>query len=394
MCISVTEFLIGLCISVSEFLRAEAFDFPSCRFLGFHIVSTTFSLHISMENNSVDEQEKIASFAEIVGESADKARQFLQAANWKVEEAIELFYAQSDNQFVPYSSSSGARASHENQSEYVRSPLPVRREALYDNNYIRDSDQRSAPAEWYTGNDKLEALYRPPFGLMFKGSFEQAKIEAANQGKWLIANIQSKTEFSSYMLNKDTWANNAVKETIGASFIFWQIIDESEEGRKVCSYYHLTEMPSTLIIDSITGQKMNSWQGTISPQRFLEDLLPYMDNGPTDSQEQQQQLKDVLKSEYPDLPDEPEGDNKGENICRVGVRFPDGKRAMRKFLKTDPLQLLWSFCCSQVKEAADGRQFTLVHAVPGSSLATLCYDTNLTFLDCGLSNSLISMIWQ
>ena len=368
-----------------------------------------------MENNSVDEQEKIASFAEIVGESADKARQFLQAANWKVEEAIELFYAQSDNQFVPYSSSSGARASHENQSEYVRSPLPVRREALYDNNYIRDSDQRSAPAEWYTGNDKLEALYRPPFGLMFKGSFEQAKIEAANQGKWLIANIQSKTEFSSYMLNKDTWANNAVKETIGASFIFWQIIDESEEGRKVCSYYHLTEMPSTLIIDSITGQKMKSWQGTISPQRFLEDLLPYMDNGPTDfghpkageeasaalasletkeDSQEEQQLKDVLKAEYPALPDEPEGDNKGENVCRVGMHFSHGKRVMRNFMKTDPLQLLWSFSFSQVKEAIDGHQFTLVHAVPRSLLATLCYDTNLTFSDSGLSNSLISMIWQ
>lgn len=89
--------------------------------------------------------------------------------------------------------------------------------------------------------DSLAALYRPPFDLMFQGTFEQvsltaiahvpplllqsseakqdrssiliveclycshfqgiciqAKSEAARQGKWLLVNLQSTKEFSSY----------------------------------------------------------------------------------------------------------------------------------------------------------------------------------------------------
>ena len=271
---------------------------------------------------------------------------------------------------------------------------------------------------------------------MFKGSFEQAKVEAAGQGKWVIANIQSPKEFSSYILNRDTWANEGVRETVSAFFIFWQIYDDHEEGRKVCTYYHLSEMPSTLVIDSITGQKMKAWTGTIDPQQLLQDLIPYMDKGPKEFSHRRRrvtsnvnnniaheqivqgkyvlaefaslainednkkkaveainednQQKAAVKREYPALPEEPQG----VNICRLGVRFPDGKRVQRSFLQTDPIQLLWSFCSSQVKEASDGRQFRLALAVPGASSKTLEYDTNLSFGDSGLSNTLISMTWE
>jgi len=203
--------------------------------------------------NSAEKQEQIASFVEIVGESREKARQFLRATNWKLDEAIQLFYANFDTQLPSSASSSNSPGI---DSDYVRPPLPVKREALYarDERSAQRSSEESSPAWrfWAGRNDKFEALYRPPFEMMFKGSFEQAKFESAAQGKWLIANVQSTKEFGSYMLNRDTWANQTVKETMSASFIFWQIYNDNEEGRKVCSYYHLTEMPSTLVIDSIT----------------------------------------------------------------------------------------------------------------------------------------------
>ena len=101
---------------------------------------------------------------------------------------------------------------------------------------------------------------------MFKGSFEQAKSEASCQGKWLIVNIQTTTDLNSYQLDMDTWANQAVKETLSGNFIFWQIYDDNEEGRKVCSYYNLTGMPSILVIDSITRQTMQVWTGMIKPE--------------------------------------------------------------------------------------------------------------------------------
>eukprot|EP00253_Pinus_taeda_P026581 PITA_26581 len=280
-------------------------------------------------------EEQIVTFVEIVGESTHKARQFLEATNWNLDEV------------------EGQSPEYSDHTDFVRPPLPVKREALYDDEYIRRRDQESTQpnsswAFWDKGNDKLEALYRPPFELMFKGSFEQAKAEAAGQGKWVIANIQSPKEFSSYILNRDTWANEGVRETVSAFFIFWQIYDDHEEGRKVCTYYHLSEMPSTLVIDSITGQKMKAWTGTIGPQQLLQDLIPYMYKAPKefshrrrtvtsnvnnniaqivqgkyvlaefaslaineDNQqkavEEDNQQKAAVKREYPALPEEPQG---------------------------------------------------------------------------------------
>ncbi|GLJ44448.1 hypothetical protein SUGI_0932570 [Cryptomeria japonica] len=446
-----------------------------------------------------EKQAKIASFIEIVGESTDKARQFLQATNWQLDEAIQLFYvgneggAGTSSANIPLERKSPGSPStndreNDTSGDYVRPPLPVKREALYDDvfhlraqqlaqptnqpnsvdafrNFEDEAKYRSVWASDQNGSssvdgprDNLAALYRPPFGLMFQGSFEQAKIEAAGQGKWLIANVQSTKEFNSYMLNRDTWANEAVKETISTSFIFWQVYDDTEEGRKVCTYYHLTKMPTTLVIDPITGQKMRGWHSMIDPERLLEDLILYMDKGPlerhpklppqkrqrevdektapilqeilepddeelrqalaasledinlpvvgaNDSQTLEKQSKDQLlhnqeltaapsqkpKLEYPSLPEEPQGQK--EVVCKVGVRFPDGKRTQRRFLRSDPIQLLWSFCCSQVKEAAEGRQFRLAHAVPGAS-EVLDYNSKYSFGESGISNSIISMTWE
>lgn len=81
----------------------------------------------------------------------------------------------------------------------------------------------------------------------------QAKDAAKDQNRWLLVNLQSMKEFSSHMvllawltffsylliyflnarayssicifvqLNRDTWANEAVAQTIKANFIFWQV---------------------------------------------------------------------------------------------------------------------------------------------------------------------------
>lgn len=104
------------------------------------------------------------------------------------------------------------------------------------------------------------------------------------------------TVILSVQLNRDTWGHEAVKDTVGTSFVFWQVCsiislmiflhrivkytilswlflqvyDDTEEGRKVCTYYKLLLMPSILVIDPLTGQKMRSWEGMISAERLLE----------------------------------------------------------------------------------------------------------------------------
>lgn len=96
------------------------------------------------------------------------------------------------------------------------------------------------------------------------------------------------------------------------------------------------------------------------------------------------------KPAYPPLPEEPKGDR--NLLCRVGVRLPDGRRVQRNFLRTDPIQLLWSFCYSQLGEA-ESKPFRLTQPIPEAS-KSLDYDSKLTFEESGLANSMILVAWE
>ncbi|PWA66879.1 UBX domain-containing protein [Artemisia annua] len=284
-----------------------------------------------------------------------------------------------------------------------------------------------------------------------------AKEAAKIQNRWLLVNLQSTREFSSHMLNRDTWANEAVAQTISSNFIFWQVCDDTEDGSKINTYYKLETVPVTLVIDPVTGQKMRSWRGMIQPEELLQDLLEFMDGSPRDhhftlsqkrkrensqappskiqatqdharavarngksEEDKDTQLaqassiettvadsfvkpskdmdavnteNEIPKSEkitYPPLPEEPKGDR--SLLCRVGVRLPDGRRLQRNFLRSDPIQLLWSFCCVNL-EGSDEKPFRLTNAIPGA-VKVLDYESKSTFDESGLSNSMISVAWE
>jgi hypothetical protein len=233
---------------------------------------------------------------------------------------------------------------------------------------------------------------------MFNGPFDKAKLEASSLDKWLLINLQSTEEFSSHMLNRDTWGNEAVAQLIRSNFIFWQVYHDTSEGRKVCTYYNLVSIPAVLLIDPITGQKMRGWNGMVHPDRLLEDLLPYLDKGPkehhaaqpqkrprkvdqetpmgkqgkTTVEDEDEELaravaaslednKEVaegsdatddmaeaepeeengtslnIKLDYPPLPEEPTGSR--DLLCRVAIRLPNNRRIQRNFLHTDPIKV-------------------------------------------------------
>ncbi|KAL5721629.1 hypothetical protein ACHQM5_005249 [Ranunculus cassubicifolius] len=453
-----------------------------------------------MENLTEERRNLVTSFLEITAQSADTAQQFLQATNWKLDEAIQLFFVGSDGvvtshapAFVPLEnattlpgqlSSAMVETPTDNavlldETDGVRAPLPVKRDILYDDALLYRSsrmghqlagfppadpstlvafrnfnEEMKHPGVWEaeqnpsssadTSRDNLASLYRPPFALMHQGPFEKAKQAASVQDKWLLVNIQSTTEFSSHMLNRDTWANEAVAQTITTNFIFWQVYDDTTEGRKVCTYYKLENIPAVLVIDPITGQKMRAWSGMVSPDTLLEDLLAFMDSGPKnhhvslpnkrprenshtsapkvlDEDEElrlalaasMQTTKDsdapapteetapeivepdtpvVKVPEYPPLPVEPKDGDKSL-ICRVGVRLPDGRRLQRYFLRSDPIQLLWSFCSSELDEAKVRPLLIKTQAIVGVS-NSLEYESKLTFEESGIANAMVSAHWE
>ncbi|KAG4940932.1 hypothetical protein AAZX31_16G092500 [Glycine max] len=459
-----------------------------------------------------EQQSMVSSFLEVAqGQTAETARQFLQATSWKLEEALQLFLIGSEGGAVPLPvppppllhtpplenvdswtdqqplsepRKDAAAASESiglNDAEEVRPPLPVIRETLYDDAMLYGAsraghrshepsslvafrnfeEEMRQPGVWESeqgaastaeaSRDNLASLYRPPFHLMFNGAFDKAKDAASMQNKWLLVNIQSTKEFSSHMLNRDTWANEAVSQTISTNCIFWQVYDDTTEGRKVCTYYRLDSIPVVLVIDPITGQKMRSWIGMVQPESLLEGLLAFLDAGPKDhhitmshkrprgsssppkskalveSDENKEEYEEVQRAlaasmesmkestamagrdnkdadvavngqetpmakrpTYPTLPEEPKVER--NLLCRVGVRLPDGRRVQRNFLRTDPIQLLWSFISAQLGED-ETNSFRLTHAIPGAS-KILDYEINSTFQESGLANSMISVTWD
>ncbi|XP_073112270.1 plant UBX domain-containing protein 7-like [Elaeis guineensis] len=230
------------------------------------------------------------------------------ATYWRLEEALELFFARSEGSESSSSSFSSPRVdinpsgweaeeSHGDRYEGEdgdRAPIPVRRETLYGDvsSYrFQNIDEESRSTRIWESNqrgestssgfhDNLSSLFREPSALIYHGPFFKAKVDAAFQDRWLLVNLQCIEEFSSHLLNRDLWSNETVAQAIQTKFIFWQMYHDSDEGKKVCTYYNLVSLPAVLIIDPITGQKMHAWSGMIQAEQFLELLLPFMDVGP------------------------------------------------------------------------------------------------------------------
>jgi hypothetical protein len=46
--------------------------------------------------------------------------------------------------------------------------------------------------------------------------------------------------------------------------------------------YDLRVLPAVIIVDPNTGQKMHEWRGRIDADRFMEDVVPFLDISPSD----------------------------------------------------------------------------------------------------------------
>ncbi|XP_010488436.1 PREDICTED: plant UBX domain-containing protein 12-like isoform X2 [Camelina sativa] len=95
---------------------------------------------------------------------------------------------------------------------------------------------------------------------------------------------------------------------------------------------------------------------------------------------------------FPHLPEEPTNRDFDQSVlCRIRVRLPDGRITQRSFLKSESVQLLWSYCNSQIDES-ERKLFKLIQAFPGD-YKTLHYGSNTTFEQSGLANSVVSVSW-
>lgn len=130
----------------------------------------------------------------------------------------------------------------------------------------------------------LAELFRPPFELMSRMSWDDARAEGKEQEKWLLVNIQDPAVFDCQVLNRDIWKNPEVKMTVKENFIFMQYSKDDPKGNSYIQYYFHTRdsadaYPHIAIVDPRTGEQVKVWSGPPAPKAmdFLMQLHEFLD---------------------------------------------------------------------------------------------------------------------
>uniref|UniRef100_A0A383VHQ7 UBX domain-containing protein n=1 Tax=Tetradesmus obliquus TaxID=3088 RepID=A0A383VHQ7_TETOB len=279
-------------------------------------------------------------FMAITGvEDATAAMSVLEATNWQLEEAVNLQFATGGDLG---GGAAGGGSNHAGgapdippellqEEEEVRAPMPVMRDRLYGDapgphgiparvarygaapergpthvDVFKDFNPAAAAAAAAAGGSgaagaggssaaaaaaaaggaggapKLSDLFKPPPGLAFTGDWGAAVAQAAQQGRWLLVNVQDAEEFATHRLNRDTWGDSLVQDMLRGTFVFWQCYSSSDQGKALGGQYHLDQMPACIIVDPITRAKLWERYGFVGPEALVEELVPYLDCGPND----------------------------------------------------------------------------------------------------------------
>uniref|UniRef100_A0A6E8W8E1 UAS domain-containing protein n=1 Tax=Anopheles coluzzii TaxID=1518534 RepID=A0A6E8W8E1_ANOCL len=124
---------------------------------------------------------------------------------------------------------------------------------------------------------RLEALFMPPFDILFSGGFDQAQRHGNSVDRWLLVNLQDDLNFSCQTLNRDLWSDARLKEFMRHHLVFWQQSNKTTDGAKFKTFYKVRSEPYIGMIDPRTGEEVRNLSGNdLSPARFLETLKTFL----------------------------------------------------------------------------------------------------------------------
>ena len=130
----------------------------------------------------------------------------------------------------------------------------------------------------------LAEMYRPPFELMSRLSWDQARQEGKDGEKWILVNIQDPSIFDCQVLNRDIWKNPGIMDTVKENFIFMQYSKDDPKGNQYVQYYFQNKdnqeaYPHIAIVDPRTGEQVKVWSGRPTPgaMDFLMQLHEFLD---------------------------------------------------------------------------------------------------------------------
>ncbi|XP_058060240.1 UBX domain-containing protein 7 [Anopheles bellator] len=266
-------------------------------------------------------EDNVKSLCEITGLKEEQATNLLTAYNGNLEGAINAFFENpegilnpepavviddDDSSSGPSRSGSGSASNAasfmNDDDDNVRAPIPRKTEILLpqlETNRARIGKRRAAiitevpfrnfelegriqeqmllqgpSAKKIT---RLEALFMPPFDILFSGGFDLAQRHGRSVDRWLLVNLQDDLNFSCQMLNRDLWSDVQLKEFMRRHLVFWQQSNKTNDGAKFKTFYKVRSEPYLAMIDPRTGEEVRTFSTTdLTPVRFLETLKAFL----------------------------------------------------------------------------------------------------------------------
>ncbi|KAL8950212.1 MAG: hypothetical protein Q9222_003741 [Ikaeria aurantiellina] len=130
----------------------------------------------------------------------------------------------------------------------------------------------------------LAEMYRPPYELMSRLPWDQARQHGKEEEKWILVNIQDPSIFDCQILNRDIWKHPGVIETVKENFIFMQYAKDDPRGQQYMQFYFKARdnqeaYPHIAIVDPRTGEQVKVWSGPPAPKAvdFLMQLHEFLD---------------------------------------------------------------------------------------------------------------------
>ena len=160
-------------------------------------------------------------------------------------------------------------------------PSPDPSSAEYRTQLARATGGQSETSKKYNA---LAEMFRPPFDLMSRLTWDQARDEGKEKEKWILVNIQDPSIFDCQTLNRDIWKNPAIRDTIRENFIFMQYSKDDPRANQYVQYYFQARensdaYPHIAIVDPRTGEQVKVWSGAPVPKdmEFLMQLHEFLD---------------------------------------------------------------------------------------------------------------------
>ncbi|KAF5138072.1 UBX domain-containing protein 5 [Metarhizium anisopliae] len=133
---------------------------------------------------------------------------------------------------------------------------------------------------------RLEDLFRPPYELMARVSWDEARTLGKEDKKWILVNLQDMNDFNCQALNRDIWKDAAIKELVSENFIFLQYDKDYPDAEEYITFYfpnrtheNPDNYPHVSIVDPRTGEQVKVWSGRPFPTAadFHAELAEFLD---------------------------------------------------------------------------------------------------------------------